>query len=177
MATTYLRSDDLARAVLDWYHAAVVGDTAVLTRSALMGPLRLIRQSHAYVYWSFGNRGMTMLLEQALARLQMLPPHHAPPESFTPGQIAAWMDSTHHKCLALHLLFAEPSTNRDLAFVRMSDLVQESLEEVRVLSATLQEGSQGLRTRARQLRERSTALYERSHRAREQRLQDRPSAK
>jgi septal ring factor EnvC (AmiA/AmiB activator) len=97
-------------------------------------------------------------------------------ESFTPEQIAAWMAAAEHKRLGLHLLFAEPTLNRDQIFIRMSDLVKESLEEVRVLSATLQENSQVLRTHARQLREQSTALCERSTRAREQRGQDEPSA-
>ena len=73
MATTHIQSDCLARAVLHWYHAAGVGDTAIITTSSLMVPLQLIRQSHEHVYWwSFGDRGITLLLEHAIARLQML---------------------------------------------------------------------------------------------------------
>src|SRR5262249_10999176 len=108
----------------------------------------------------------------------MLSPHKAPQESFTSEQIAVWLGSAERKRVELQHLLDEPlySTFREAALRQTWGLLKEALEEVRVLSDTLQENSQTLRTHARQLRERSTALCERSHKAREARGQDGPSA-
>ena len=88
------------------------------------------------------------------------------------------MVSTERKRLDLHRLFAEPWSNtlRVQAFTRMSDLVIESMEEVRMLSATLQDTREALRVQVARLRERSMELGDRSAPAREPRCQDEPSA-
>ena len=108
----------------------------------------------------------------------MLPSHHPSQASCTPEQIAAWLASTQRKRLDLHLVFAEPwsPTLRTQAFLRMSDLVLESMEEVRVLSATLQTTSEALRTRATRLREQLAALWDCRARLQAQGIQGRPSA-
>src|SRR5262245_22513592 len=107
----------------------------------------------------------------------MLSPYHAPQESFTSEQIAVWLVSAESKRLELQHLLNEPlySTFREAALRQMWGLLKDALEEVRVLSDTLQDNSQALRTRAACLREQSTALCDRSHRARAQRAQDAPS--
>ena len=108
----------------------------------------------------------------------MLSPHKAPQESFTSEQIAVWLVSAERKRVELQHLLDEPlySTFREAALRQTWGLLKEALEEVRVLSDTLQENSQTLHTHAQQLREKSTALGERSARARAQRIQNGPSA-
>ena len=90
-----------------------------------------------------------------------------PPKSFTLPEIQAWIDATKRKRLDLYLLAAEPLYNsrREWAFLEMSKLLQEAIEEVRVISASLQEDSQALRSHATELRQHSTALLERRRRA------------
>jgi hypothetical protein len=99
-------------------------------------------------------------------------------ESFTPEQIATWLLSAESKSVELERLLNEPlySTFREAAVHQMWHLFKEAIEEVRVLSDTLQEDSQTLRSRARDVRQRSTALCERSAQARAYRCQDGPSA-
>ena len=59
----------------------------------------------------------------------------------------------------MHLLATEPwqSPERQAACIQMSELLQDAIEEVRMISASLQENSQGLRDHATGLRERATA--------------------
>src|SRR5205809_5597257 len=89
--------------------------------------------------------------------------------SCTIPDIQEWKDTTKRKGIALHLLAAEPlyNTRREWAFLEMSTLLHEAIEEVRVLSASLQEHSTALHARVTGLRERSTALLDRGTRARE----------
>ena len=84
-------------------------------------------------------------------------------QSFTLPEIQAWIDTTKRKGYDLHLLAAEPlyNTRREWAIMEMSKLLAEAIEEVRVISASLQDDSQALRSRAIALRHHSTALLER----------------
>jgi len=93
--------------------------------------------------------------------------------SFTLPEIQAWIDTTNRKRDDLHLLAAEPlyNTRREWAFREMSQLLAEAIEEVRVISASLQDDSQALRSRATALRQHSHALIERGRRASDQRGQ------
>ena len=96
----------------------------------------------------------------------MSTPVNGPSTSFTLADIQEWLATTKRKGLELHLLAAEPlyNTRREWAFMEMSTLLQEAIEEVRVMSASLQEHSTALHARATGLRERSTALLERGRR-------------
>src|SRR5437773_10622453 len=89
-----------------------------------------------------------------------------PQQSFTIPEIQAWLDTTKRKGIELHLLAAEPlySPQRAWAFLEMSTLLHEAIEEVRVMSASLQEHSTVLHSRVTGLRERSTALLDRGRR-------------
>jgi len=84
-------------------------------------------------------------------------------QSFTLPEIQAWIDTTKRKGYDLHLLAAEPlyNTRRAWACMEMSKLLTEAIEEVRVISASLQEDSQALRSRATALRQHSDVLLER----------------
>ena len=85
-------------------------------------------------------------------------------KAFTPEQVNEWMSATEKKRLELYLLAAEPLYNsfRESALIQMSELLKEAIEEVRVVSASLQEESKALRLHASELREYSTELIERS---------------
>jgi hypothetical protein len=73
MATTHLQPDCTTNTVIDWYHGATVGDTAVIAMPSRAYTVRLIRQARNQVHWwPQGGRGMTMPLEDAVYRLQML---------------------------------------------------------------------------------------------------------
>src|SRR5215475_8710358 len=89
--------------------------------------------------------------------------------SFTLPEIQAWIDTTNRKRDDLHLLAAEPlyNTRREWALREMSQLLAEAIEEVRVISASLQDDSQALRSRAATLRHHSTELIERGRRSQE----------
>lgn len=96
----------------------------------------------------------------------MSTPLHGPSKSFTLPDIQTWIDTAKRKRYNLHLLAADPlyNTRREWAFMEMSQLLAEAIEEVRVLSASLQEDSTELRSRATALREHSTALLARGKR-------------
>ena|SRR5947207_854580 len=96
----------------------------------------------------------------------MSTPVNGPSTSCTIPDIQEWIATTKRKRLELHLLAAEPlyNTQRAWAFMEMSTLLHEAIEEVRVISASLQEDSTALRSRVTGLRERSTALLERGRR-------------
>ena len=85
---------------------------------------------------------------------------YGPQNPVTAQQVDEWMSVMHQKRRALHPLLQEPlySTRRDQAVIALGTLLQEALEEVHVLSASLREESQALRARAAALREHSTAL-------------------
>ena len=99
----------------------------------------------------------------------MSTPVNGPSATCTIPEIQEWLTTTKRKGIALHLLAAEPrySPQRAWAFLEMSTLLHEAIEEVRVLSASRQEHSQALHSRATRLRERSTALLDRGTRSRE----------
>ena len=80
-------------------------------------------------------------------------------KSFTAQEVDAWLLAATEKHAELQ---------RQEAFTDISALLQEAFEEVRVISASLRDGSQvvrgesaELRTHSAQLRERSTTLMER----------------
>jgi hypothetical protein len=64
----------------DWYATTTVGDTAVVALSSDEdNEVRLIHQEHGHVHWwPAGDRGVTVPLEDAVLRLQML---HGPAEA------------------------------------------------------------------------------------------------
>lgn len=88
---------------------------------------------------------------------------HDLPQPFTLPEIQAWIDTTKQKRDDLHVLAADPLYNsrREWAFLEMSTLLAEAIEEVRIISVALQEDSRALRSRATALRQHSTALLER----------------
>ena len=82
IAVQHFRLDDILmeRGLRNWYANAAVGDTAIVTISSYdCQELRLIRQEHGHVHWwPEGDRGMTVPLEDAVRRLQML---HGPAQA------------------------------------------------------------------------------------------------
>ena len=84
-------------------------------------------------------------------------------QPFTLAELQAWIDTAKKKREDLYLLAAEPlyNTRREWALREMSQLLAEAIEEVRVISASLQDDSQALRSRAATLRHHSHALIER----------------
>jgi hypothetical protein len=105
-------------------------------------------------------------------------PHDKPSASRTIAQRAAWMVATHHTCLERQCLVADPGdhTRREQAFWQMSALVHESLEIIRVLSTTVQDERDALRTWVACLQEQSTAPCARSDCLRVQPIPPGPSA-
>ena len=101
------------------------------------------------------------------------PPVSTPPDDFqqpfTLAEIQAWIDTTKQKRLDLHVFAAEPSHSRQHyeAFMDLAALLQEGLEEVRVISASLREGSQMVRGESADLRAYSTQLLEQCARSME----------
>ena len=95
---------------------------------------------------------------------------HDPQQSITPERVQAWLSVAKKKRLELHLLAAEPSNSRQRyeAFMNMSDLLQEAFEEVRVISASLREGSQVVREQAVDLRGYATQLLDQCAKSMEQ---------
>jgi len=93
----------------------------------------------------------------------MSTPTHGLQPSFTLPEIQAWIETTNRRRDDLYLLAAEPlyNTRRAWALREMSQLLAEAIEEVRVISASLQDDSQALRSRAATLRHHSHALIER----------------
>src|SRR5215475_6647845 len=92
-------------------------------------------------------------------RLPMSRRSHDVPSPLTAAQLQPWITSTSRKRFELHLLATEPwqSPERQAACLQMSELLQNAIKEVRMLSTSLQENSQKLRDHATGLRERSTA--------------------
>jgi len=96
--------------------------------------------------------------------MSTLPKEPEPPT--TAEQIEAWLHTTQSKRLALHVqdTAAWNSLPRQQAFMEMSALLQEALEEVRVMSTTLREESQALRVHTAEVREHAAQLRARPHR-------------
>ena len=73
MVTTYLQQDYTASTVVDWYQSATVGDTAAIPVPSCTCMVWLIHQPRNCVHWWFqGERGVTVPLEDAMCRLQLL---------------------------------------------------------------------------------------------------------
>jgi hypothetical protein len=81
MATTHLRfqAGVTPGHVEEWYGLAAVGDAAIIAVPSHAYTVRLIRRRNNYVHWWLaGDRGVTVPLKDAIARLRML---HDPPAS------------------------------------------------------------------------------------------------
>src|SRR5215831_1685944 len=85
-----------------------------------------------------------------------------PAKPITPEQVEDWIATARRKRLERHLFATEPwnSTRRHDAFMHMSELLKEAIEEVRVISASLRGESEELRAKASKLREYSERLHE-----------------
>jgi hypothetical protein len=77
----------------------------------------------------------------------MPPPSSGPQKPIIAEQVEEWLQAIHRKCLELSLHALEPlyNTRRELAVMEMSHLLQEAIEEVRVVSASLRDQSQAIR--------------------------------
>src|SRR5262245_33990309 len=78
-------------------------------------------------------------------------------------QVDAWIHTVvgKHEKLYRQLLEPESTTDREVAFLGISRLLYEAIEEVRVLGANLRENSTVLRERTTELLEHSQRLRER----------------
>src|ERR1043166_6948749 len=81
--------------------------------------------------------------------LAMFIPSKSHTKYFTQG-IDAWVLAAQEQCAKLHMQAADPwnSDARYEAFAKMSELLLECFEEMRVISVTLREDSEALRSRA-----------------------------
>jgi hypothetical protein len=88
-----------------------------------------------------------------------------PEQPITAEQVKAWLHTIQRKRLALHVQATAPwhSLPQQQAFMEMSDLLQEALEDVRVISTTLREDSQALRAHTAEVREHAAQLRARPH--------------
>ena len=84
----------------------------------------------------------------------MPPPSTGPHKPVTARQVEEWLQAVNRKCLELSLHAMEPlyNTRRELAVMEMSHLLQEAIEEVRVVSASLREQSQAIRDYSSEVR-------------------------
>jgi hypothetical protein len=89
---------------------------------------------------------------------------NGPQKCSTAHEVDAWLLAAQEQLAQLHLHAATPGQPFALheAFTAMSALLQESFEEVRVVSESTREWSQGARSEAASLRTHSTQLMERS---------------
>jgi len=87
---------------------------------------------------------------------------NGPEKPIAVEQVEDWIYAASRKRLELHLLATEPLYNslRARAFIEMSTLLNDAIEEVRVISASLREESKELRAHAAKLREYSERLQE-----------------
>jgi hypothetical protein len=75
MASMYfnLQSNFTPRDVMRWYDVAAVGDAAIITIPSRVSTLQLLRTPNNFVHWwPEGGRGVTVSLEDAVRRLEML---------------------------------------------------------------------------------------------------------
>ena len=77
----------------------------------------------------------------------MPPPSTGPQKPIIAEQVEEWLQAINRKRLELTLHAMEPlyNTRRELAVMEMSHLLQEVIEEVRMVSASLREQSQAIR--------------------------------
>jgi len=116
-------------------------------------------------------------IRAAIAQILSAPVHNTPvstpphdlQQPFTLSEIQAWIVTTEQKRDDLHLLAADSldKSQRKWAFLEMSTLLADAIEEVRIISVSLQEDSMALRSRATALRQHSTELIERGRRSQE----------
>jgi predicted nucleic acid-binding Zn-ribbon protein len=99
----------------------------------------------------------------------MPPPSTGPQKPVTAQQVEEWLQAVNRKCLELSLHAMEPlyNTRRELAVMEMSHLLQEAIEEVRVVSASLREQSQAIRDHSSAVRAYSQYLEKQSKRHQE----------
>ena len=90
----------------------------------------------------------------------MPPPSHGPQKPMTADQVEEWLQAIDRKRLELTFHAMEPlyNTRRELAVMEISHLLQEVIEEVRVVSASLREQSQALRDHSSAVRAHSQHL-------------------
>ena len=90
----------------------------------------------------------------------MSPRPDGPDASLTSHDLDAWLLAAQQRCAHLHLKATDPwiSSARYAAFAQLADLLQEALEEVRVVSTQLRADSDGLRRQAEALCQRSQQL-------------------
>jgi hypothetical protein len=88
---------------------------------------------------------------------------HDPPRSPTVQEVDAWLLAAQERRAQLQCHAASPleSDERQEAFTAMSDLLLEAFEEVRVVSESTREWSQGVRGEAVDLRTHAAQLMER----------------
>lgn len=68
-----LQSNFTPRDVVRWYDVAAVGDAAIITIPSRVSTLQLLRTPNNFVHWwPEGGRGVTVSLEDAVRRLEML---------------------------------------------------------------------------------------------------------
>jgi len=75
MARTHFRlqTDFAPYDVVRWYNVAAFGDAAVITIPSRVSTLWLLRTRNNHVHWwPEGERGVTVPLEEAIRRLEML---------------------------------------------------------------------------------------------------------
>ena len=87
-----------------------------------------------------------------------------PKPSFTSQEVDAWLRAARERRAALHIKAAGPwySNDRYEAFAEMSELLLQAFEEVRMVSESLCEGSQGVRSVSADLQAHSARLIEQS---------------
>ena len=79
MAQTHFRlqTNFIPRDVKCWYNVAAVGDVAVITIPSRLSPLRLLCvRNNCVHWWPEGGRGVTIPLDEAVQRLEMLSNAH-----------------------------------------------------------------------------------------------------
>jgi hypothetical protein len=93
----------------------------------------------------------------------MSTPSNGPETPLTPQQIDAWLRAAKERRAALHTQATAPRNSHECheAFTEMSDLLQQALEEVRMVSEALREGCQVVRGESADLWGHSTQLMER----------------
>ena len=106
----------------------------------------------------------------------MSSPSNSPQKPITAEAVQDWLHAARIKRLNLHLQATAPrnSHQRHEAFMEMSKLLEESFEEVRVISASLREGSQKVRGESADLRAHSTQLMDQSRKSVERTAQFAP---
>ena len=92
----------------------------------------------------------------------MSPLPHGSQRSLTVQEVDAWLLAAQERRAQLHCHAASPceSAERQEAFTAMSDLLIEAFEEVRVVSESTRERSQGVRGEAVDLRTQAAQLME-----------------